>query len=228
MNEILKRIIGLSLAGILVLSIAAGGTWAFLADFETSNQNRIYAGTLDLVPSTGGTNYLTLEPGGNKVNGYAVFTRLRPGQSGTLTWTLQNQGSFDGTLTLAATVTFSEGTHPYPELISAIPGNNSGGNGDLDEYVGVRVTRNGTYILGSAENYVPMSGLQAALNNESEILPGGDTFTYVIDWSVAKPLKGAGPDGLFGTPDDVPANPNIIQGDTAQIDVVFTLTQVTP
>jgi hypothetical protein len=36
---------------------------------------------------------------------------------------------------------------------------------------------------------------------------------------------GAGADGKLGTADDVPVDDNIIQSDTATVDITFTLTQ---
>ncbi|MBN1643532.1 MAG: hypothetical protein JW856_01740 [Dehalococcoidales bacterium] len=223
--EILKRVIGLSIAGIVIACIAAAGVWAYASDTEGANGNQIMAGTLDLNPSTGGTNYYSLEPGGNNVNGYVVFTNLKHGQSGSITWTLTNNGSLNGTLTIVSSVSFGEGTHPYTELENAITGNNGGSNGDLDSYVGVRVTRNGTYILGDASNYVPLSGLEAVLDAESQSMDASGNITYVLEWSIASDIKSAGVDGKFGTGDDVDVNDNIIQSDTAEIGVTFTLTQ---
>ena len=150
---------------------------------------------------------------------------------------LADSGSLSGTLAIASTATF--GDVSQNEIENAVPGNNGGGNGDLDEYVGVRLQRgvgadqanaeaSFTYILGSASNYVPLSGLKAILDAQSVAVAasgGNDTVVYKLSWSVGSPLKGAGPDGLFGTGDDTAVNDNIIQSDSAQIDITFTLNQ---
>jgi spore coat-associated protein N len=235
---ILKRVIGLSIAGLLIACLAVGGTWAYSTDTETSTGNQLTAGTLDMVPTTSATNYTNLVAGGNGANGYATFTKMRPGQSGTITWTLVNNGSLPGTLTLPSTVTFTDGAAPT-EIESAGPGTNDTVNGDLDAYVGVTLQRgagtdqtnaeaNFGYILGDASNYVPLSGLEAVLDAQSGAMAangGNDTIVYKLSWAIASDVKGAGTDGKFGTGDDVDVNDSLIQGDTADIDITFTLTQ---
>jgi len=161
-------------------------------------------------------------PGGNNINGNVVFIKMLPGESGSITWVLVNSGSLPGTLTLPSTATFSDVSQN--EVENAVSGNNGGGNGDLDEYVGVKLQRgvgtdqanaeaNFTYILGDAGNYVPSSGLEAKLDEQSIAMAasgGNDTIVYKLSWNIASPL---------------PVNENIIQSDNAQIDITFTLNQ---
>ena len=210
----------------LVLAIIGGGTWAYFNDTEATTGNSFTAGTLNLVPSTSGTGpagKYTVTAGGDGINGNVAFVRLAPGDSGSVTWTLTNNGNLDGTLTMASTVTFAENGSNEPE--TAVAGNNNGGNGDLDEYMGVRLKRGATYILGDASNYVPFSGLAAVLNAENQSLPASGTLTYVFEWQIASDVKGAGADGKFGTGDDVQVDDNIIQSDTVTVDITFMLTQ---
>ncbi len=210
----------------LVLALVGGGTWAYFSDTETSTGNSFTAGTLNLVPSTNGTASVgkyTVTAGGDGINGNVIFVRLAPGDSGSITWTLTNNGNLDGTLTMTSTMTFAENGSNEPE--TAVVGNNGGSNGDFDEYVGVRLKRGATYILGNASNYVSFSDLQVALNVESQALAASDTLTYVLEWQIASDVKGAGADGLFGTGDDIQVDDNIIQSDTATVDIAFTLTQ---
>jgi predicted ribosomally synthesized peptide with SipW-like signal peptide len=221
-----KRIIISFMTIALVLALIGGGTWAYFSDTETSTGNTFTAGTLNLVPSTNGTGPVgkyTVTAGGDGINGNVVFVRLAPGNSGSITWTLTNNGNLDGTLTVASAVTFGENGTNEPE--AAVVGNNNGSNGDLDEYMGVRLLRGATYILGDATNYVPFSALQAALNAENQSLIASGTLTYVLEWQIATDVQGAGVDGRFGTVDDVQINDNIIQSDTATVDITFTLTQ---
>ena len=221
-RKILVSVMVIALAGALV----GGGIYAYFSDTEASMGNTFTAGTLNLVPSTSGTGpagKYTVTAGGDGVNGKVVFTTLAPGDSGSITWELENDGNLDGTLTMASDVTFEENGSNEPE--DAVAGNNGGGDGDLDEYMGVRLERNGTYILGDASHYVPFSDLEAVLDAESESLAASDTLTYVLEWEIASDVMGAGADGEFGTADDVDEDDNIIQSDEATVDITFTLTQ---
>jgi len=215
------RLSTLIVLGVLMLALLIGGLYGYFDDTETSTGNVFTAGTLNLVPTTAGTGpagKYVVTPGGDGVNGNVVFTRVAPGNSGSITWTLLNNGDLDGNLTMASTVTFAENGSNEPETAA--------GAGLLDAYMGVRLTRGGVYILGSATNYVPFSGLEAVLDAQNQALAASGTMTYVLEWQVAADVMGAGVDGLFGTADDVAVNDNIIQSDQATIDITFTLTQV--
>lgn len=220
----------LIIAGLLVLCLLVSmvtGTWALFSDTEASTGNTFTAGTLDLVSTLSGsysgsaTKY-TVTAGGNGINGYVLFPSVIPGESGTITWVLSNTGSIGGTVTITSTCSYAENGSAEPE--SLVIGNDSGSNGDLDQYMGVKLTRNGTYILGNASYYVPISGLEAVLDAETNIaLASGGSVTYILYWSLAADLR-ADNGGVFdGTGTDV--NDNIIQSDTAQIDITFTLNQ---
>jgi len=218
------------LVSVMVIAVACalvgGGIYAYFSDTETSEGSTFTAGTLNLVPSTSGTGpagKYTVTEGGDGVNGKVVFTTLAPEDSGSITWELENDGDLDGTLTMASDVIFDENGSNEPE--DAVAGNNGGGDGDLDEYMGVRLERDGTYILGDASHYVPFSDLEVVLDAESESLAASDTLTYVLEWEIASDVMGAGDDGEFGTADDVDEDDNIIQSDKAILDITFTLTQ---
>jgi hypothetical protein len=72
----------------------------------------------------------------------------------------------------------------------------------------VWVTRNGTDILGASAGYVAMSGLADALNLETDkAVTIGTSFVYVLNWKVPITVG------------------NEIQGDTANLNITFTLTQ---
>jgi spore coat-associated protein N len=76
----MKKIIGLSIAAIIVIALAGVGTFAFFSDTETSADNTFSAGTLDLKVSKDGTNYAdgvtatwagtNLAPGGAVISGH--------------------------------------------------------------------------------------------------------------------------------------------------------------
>jgi predicted ribosomally synthesized peptide with SipW-like signal peptide len=194
----MKKILGLSIAALLVIAMVAAGTLAYFNDTETSTGNSITAGTLNLTadesPASSGNWVLT--SGADGANEYGTLTLLAPGESGTITWLLTNIGNLAGTMTITSTVTPAENSDNEPETV-AIASN--GGNLGLGDLLGVKLTRDGTYILGSAANYVPLSGLQAALNAEtSKAMAASGTITYVLSWALPTDVMKAGTDGLFG------------------------------
>jgi predicted ribosomally synthesized peptide with SipW-like signal peptide len=222
----LKKILGLTVAFLMIAGISGIGTWAYFTDIATSYNNVLLAGTLDLSPLTDGAGPVgkyTVTPGGNNINGKVVFQKLYPGDSGNITWVLTDTGSLPGTMTPVSTVSFNENSSN--EIESAISGNNGGGNGDLDAFLGVKLQRgigtdqssasaNLTYVLGSSGSYAAFSSLQAALNGAGATLAGAngnDTVVYRLTWELGS---------LFGG-----VNQNIIQSDSAQIDITFNLNQ---
>jgi len=48
----MKKILGLTIAALLVMGLVGGGTWAYFTDVETSTGNTFAAGTLDLEVDT--------------------------------------------------------------------------------------------------------------------------------------------------------------------------------
>ena len=80
----MKKIIGLSLAALLIIAVVGSGTWAYFSDNETSQNNTITAGTLDLQV---GAN----DPCTEAIN---IGPDLQPGDSGNAAdWTVTNKGS---------------------------------------------------------------------------------------------------------------------------------------
>jgi predicted ribosomally synthesized peptide with SipW-like signal peptide len=233
----MKKVIGLTIVFLLAISLVSSGVWAFFADIETSNAG-IVAGILDLLPATGGggpDGKYTVTPGGDKENGKVVFQSLIPGESGNITWTLENIGTVPGTLVISSTVTFLNNT---TTIVEALATGNDLVNGDLGTCVGVKLERGVgtdqasavyTYVLGAAGTYYSLNQLQTYLNNEINIAMaangGNDTIVYRLTWYINTDVKKAGADFIFGTADDVDVNENIIQSDSAKIDITFTVTQ---
>jgi len=239
-----KKILVSAMVIALACALIGGGIYAVFSESEDSTGTSWTTGTLNLIPTVSGTGpggKYTVTPGGDGLNGYVIFTNLAPGDSGSITWTLTNDGSLDGTLTIASTAAFSDVDANEPENAVTDPhANDGGGNGDLDEFVAVNLQRgvgtnatdaesNFAYILGDATNDVPFSELETALDDalgQGLAADGGnDTIVYKLSWSIASDIEGAGSDGLFGTVDDVTADDNIIQSDNATLDITFTLTQ---
>ncbi len=210
----MKKIIGLTIAALLIIGIVGAGTFAYFGDTETSTSNTFTAGTLNLVATTNGTSstaHIVVTAGGDGINGNVVFTKLKPGDSGTMTWTLTNDGDLPGTLTIPSTVVFNDnnGSQKNPETKAIAT--NAGVNLGLGDLMGVWLTRGGTDILGTTAAYVPMSGLEAVLIAQSQSIAPTGSLVYVLHWAI---------------PTDIPlVDDNIIQGDSATIDITFTLTQ---
>lgn len=79
----IRKVVGLSLAGIIVLCLAVGGTWAYLHDSETSSNNQVSAGTLAMTTNNA-----------YGVTGTLTATNLKPGRTiGPSIITLKNVGS---------------------------------------------------------------------------------------------------------------------------------------
>lgn len=238
----MKKILGLTIAALLVMALVGGGTWAYFSDVETSSDNTFTAGTLNLtntITGTGAKSTTTEQADG--LNDKVVFANLAPGDSGTITWVLENTGSIAGTLNIDSTVTFADVDDNEPELAVTDPHASDGGsNGDIDEFVGVKLQRGVgadetaaitafTYIVGTADDFIAFSQLNATLTAESQALAalgGNDTIVYRLSIEVEADITDPGANYLFGDgADDGTADDNIIQSDSADLDITFTLDQ---
>lgn len=85
----MKKILGLTIAAMLVIAMVAGGTWAYFSDTETSSNNVFTAGTLDL----GLSNIDEMATG----NTTATFTasNWKPGEVADGVLYISNSGSMD-------------------------------------------------------------------------------------------------------------------------------------
>lgn len=188
----MSRKILIALLGVLLVAALAGaGTFAYFSDTETSTGNSFTAGTLNLRYSLdGGTTWA------DGTNASFTLANLKPGDSGTQTFTLNNNGSLPGTLAVSAvSVANAPGATPESEPTPD--------NGELGANTVVTVTYNDgttTYPLynGSLNNLT-------ALNLGT--LAAGGTDNLIINWEIP---------GTVG---------NEIQGDTATVGLTFTLNQ---
>ncbi len=83
----MKKILGLTIAALLVVVLVGGGTWAYFSDTESSASNSLVAGTMDL----------NIDGGDTAVTTFSV-TSAAPGDSGNGSSTLANVGSMSGEL----------------------------------------------------------------------------------------------------------------------------------
>jgi spore coat-associated protein N len=108
------KIIGLSLATLLMVAAVGSGTWAYFTDNETSQNNTITAGTLDLQVGAD-------DPCTEAIN---IGDQLQPGDSGNAAdWAITNKGNISGTLKITiSAITNYENTRTEPEQAAGDPG----------------------------------------------------------------------------------------------------------
>ena len=96
----MKKILGLTIAGLLVIGMVSGAAWAYFSDVETVADNEFVAGTLDLgLSESGGGNPTGSITGTFDTNDWA------PGSTVNATIYVNNEGSIAMT---SVNVTFSQ------------------------------------------------------------------------------------------------------------------------
>lgn len=80
----MKKILGLTIAVVLVIGLVAGGTFAYFSDIETTTENVFTAGTIDIsLNPTGGQDVTTVEG----------YVDLKPCQTGYIPVLITNDGT---------------------------------------------------------------------------------------------------------------------------------------
>ena len=229
-NQRKRRTILLSVLVVaLVGAIVGVGVYFYFSDKETSEGNKITAGTLDLQYEI--TGYDVNDPDSNSAkvtlssgevqnggNAYVTFTDIAPSDTGTIEWTVKNIGSLHGYLTVTATQESGTGDTPEPEEVAITENDDTDKN--LDEYLKITITQK----IGEAEpvtlaNGVLLKNLQTTLSSsedakDQKLEKAGaenskDTCVYTLSWELP---AGTG---------------NIVQGDTSTLTLTFQLNQTT-
>jgi len=213
----MKKILGLTVAAMLVMGLVGGGTWAFFSDPETSTGNTLSAGTLDLQVDSGDVTVNTLN-----------VTAAYPGDSGSGSTTLDNVGSLAAELDIAfgsVTNTESVGSTEYESDVIG-----GGGVGELGAQATfafyVDVDQSGTWTagdIGLSANSTGTLYLQPGNSLEYQALDSysSDSFDNVYTGTMA-----AAASDDFIILYQVPTSAdNTIQGDSLSMDVTFTLEQ---
>lgn len=158
-----RRVLG-GLATIGAASAAAGaGTMAYFSDTESSTGNTVSAGTLDLKAAGGDGEVTTVR-----------ISDVAPGDSGSGTTTLKNDGSIAGSVDLVfGSASNGEGTNPESEGDTSSPGD-LGDVLDVTVSVGERIVRSGKF------NSV-FDGTEADSNVG---LSAGGSKNLTIDWTL--------------------------------------------
>jgi predicted ribosomally synthesized peptide with SipW-like signal peptide len=207
----MKKIIGLTVAAMMVMGLVGGGTWAYFSDPEVSGQNLFAAGTLDL------------EVGGGSDTSYQLFASLsnkKPGDSGNGTVALDYAGSLNGTLN----VQFSgvdnangSGGSEYEqtgsgELGAALeiaPYIDVDQSGDFTNSVDFALTSGGSTDQGSLQwDDLDTFGGTSWTNVYGAAAPSGSSDNFSIEWRIDYTNVG-----------------NEIQGDSANFTITLTLVQ---
>ncbi len=214
----MKKILGLTVAAMLVMGLVGGGTWAFFSDPETSTGNTLGAGTLDLQVDSGDAAVTTL----------SVATAY-PGDSGSGNTTLYNNGSLAAELDIAfgsVSNTESVGSTEYESDVIG-----GGGVGELGAQATfaffVDVDQGGTWTAGDIGLSANSSGavyLQPGNNLDYQALDnyGSDSFDDVYTGTMAV----AASDDFIILYQIPTSADNTIQGDSLSMDITFTLEQV--
>jgi predicted ribosomally synthesized peptide with SipW-like signal peptide len=219
----MKKILGLTIAAMLIIGMVAGATWAVFSDTAKSDGNTFTAGTLTLgLVTTGDATKATASTSPAGITNSMQFTNVKPGSSGTITWTLNNTGTVPGTLTMPALIvgvpstftTFNDTATNAPKVaaLAALAISDPlawGTPWDLSKELMVWVTRNSLDVTdwGTTTAYIPMSNLAALLAADSQAMVTGTPLVYVLHWQIPTTVG------------------NEIQGDIATLNITFTLTQ---
>jgi predicted ribosomally synthesized peptide with SipW-like signal peptide len=221
----MKKIIGLTLAALLTTTIAVSGTWAHFSDSETSQDNTLIVGTLNLQVGA-------IDPCTESID---IGTELKPGDSGNAAdWTVSNNGSISGTLKVeTGTITNYENTRTEPEEAA---GDTTTGatEGELGDFVDMAIwlDMNGSGGWDSGDMYLKSDGSVVNWISGSSVPPAAydDINSYdSADWESADGMPTlAGADDLdfmveYSFPTD--ADDDQTQGDSGVFDIIFTLEQ---
>lgn len=177
MNKILLSLVTVSLVSVL----AIGATRALFFDLETSNNNGFTAGTLDL-----------------KVNGGDVpvtmfsVTEAYPGQSGTATVTLKNDGNINGFVDVQPITLLDEENGCNEAEKTEEPLCDTNTNGELSANMNVVMfidsdndgVNDGPGVGGEEVYNGLLSGIATAGYDSSVALNATITKNFIVNWSI--------------------------------------------
>lgn len=200
------KIFSMMFVTVVLLASVGGGTWAWFQDTETSANNSLTAGTLDL--NVDGVN--------TEVNTFSV-SNVAPGDSGNGSTELSNVGSLDGELDVYLHYVYSTGGTGPTEFEDGV--SHMGDNAQMAIYLDVDKSGDWstgdiglkydgtTYTNPTALDYSKMKNYSQVTWDAVETLGAGAADDFIIEWQIP------------GTVD------NEIQGDEVHFKITFTLEQ---
>ncbi len=176
----MKKILGLGMVALLVMALVGGGTWAYFSDVETSGENILSAGTMNLGLSNTAANGSAT----SSVNGTWVLSNMAPGDNATAAALhARNSGTINMTsvnITFAHTIT--DGT---PATVSGSPWALSTDN--MSNMIWIKTaTWNGTGSSVNVTNLInkTLGDLAALASFSLGNLNAGAEAALTIGWSL--------------------------------------------
>ena len=202
----MKKLLGLTVAAFMVMALVGGGTWAYFSDTESSADNSLVAGTLDL----------NINGGNSAVTTFSV-TSVAPGDTGNGSGTLANAGSLGGEFDVAFSAITNTGGSGGGEFEDGV--GNLGAVAEISVYIDVDQSSDWssgdiglksdatTYNHPTALDYAAIDNYGSDSWDAIETMAASDADDFVVMWRVP---TSAG---------------NNIQGDSVSFDVTFILEQ---
>ncbi len=189
----MKKIIGLTIASLLCLATVSTGVWAYFSDTQTSINNQLTAGTLDLKT--------------NNVNGVTqtlYATSLKPNVSlSPATITLKNAGTLNGlTLSIVFSYTESDGspntvnktadetaaiievttlTYNGTNLLISVSDANGNGYKDMQDLKNASLTGLSGLTAGASKDFVITIKMRDGISNDFQADGINITMTFTLN-----------------------------------------------
>jgi predicted ribosomally synthesized peptide with SipW-like signal peptide len=213
----MKKILGLAIAAVLVMATVAFGTWSYFTDTETSNNNQITAGTLDLKINNADTDYKILDPTVD-----VTLANKAPGDTGSAFAPLKNAGTLPGLFSITSgSITNTFATVGSSEFADGV--GNLGADSQIAPWIDVNANSTfdtGDLALKSDGTVVPFAtGLQWGTWNSF----ASKTWNPVIASMAKNAIVNFYINWRIDTTD---TNVNEIQGDSVKLSFSFYLDQI--
>jgi spore coat-associated protein N len=211
----MKKLLFVAMACVLAIGLV-GGAFAYFSDTETSTGNTFTAGSMDISCVIGGTGSgADVHENADGSNDYVTFSNLKPGDSGSIIWTVTNTGSLPGYIMIHRTLSAdNDGIDTEPELVEEPGANGVLTDGELDENMVLTSSCkiDGVSTFG-ADTYTGMMSLEGTygphqFDHLPKLLNPGSVLQVVYAWSIPTTAT------------------NNIQGDTFTLNFVFDLDQI--
>jgi predicted ribosomally synthesized peptide with SipW-like signal peptide len=171
----MRKILGLTVAAVLVMGLVGGGTWAYFSDTEQTTGNIFAAGTLDLGLSN------TDSGGTSNASTSATFSAsdLYPGSTaGSGTLYINNNGSIAmSSINVTFSYSYTEGS---PDTVTGYDATT--GTDNMSAMMKITTaTYNGTSVAALVDKSIDQLVSAGSINVGS--LPVGDELPLALTWT---------------------------------------------